>query len=104
VKRRYNTPSTRDPLGLTPRQRACADMLVAGATTAQMAAALGVTADAVLHHLSRLYRKLGVDCAAYALDALRDLQSVHELSEPFADEADPRGLPYAGYETGVASE
>lgn len=85
MKRQYNTVSSRDPDGLTRRERACADLLVAGATTAEMAAQLGTSATAVQSALGRVYRKLGVDCAAYAIDALRGRQQLRELSEPFAE-------------------
>lgn len=67
---RYQVASRRDPHGLTPGERACADLLCAGASTAEIAAQLGMTPNGVCTHLSRAYRKLGVHCAAYAVDVL----------------------------------
>lgn len=84
---RYNTASRHDPHGLTHNERLYADMLVAGRTTDEMAAATGASVNCVRTHLSRAYRKLGVDCAAYAIDVLRGRASVRELSEPFAAES-----------------
>lgn len=79
---RYNTASRHDPHGLTHNERLYADMLLVGRTTDEMAAATGASVNCVRTHLSRAYRKLGVDCAAYAIDALRgreDDRAAHEL-------------------------
>lgn len=102
----YNTASKRDPHGFTPTERLFADMLLAGLYAREMAEATGSTINCVRSHLHRVYRKLGVDCAAYAIDVLRGRHQLRELSEPFADEldraaheSDPRTLEYGGYET-----
>lgn len=45
---------------LTPRQRAIADLLLAGATNAEVARHLGVGGETVKTHIRRMYAALGV--------------------------------------------
>jgi DNA-binding CsgD family transcriptional regulator len=52
--------STEDPLGLTPREREVLDHVAAGATNAQIAAALGISPATVRKHLEHAYEKLHV--------------------------------------------
>jgi DNA-binding NarL/FixJ family response regulator len=56
---------------LTRRERQIAELVAAGATNADIAAALHVTVKTVEAHLSRTYRKLGVRSRAMLVDALR---------------------------------
>ena len=49
---------------LTPRERVVLDRLVAGITTKQIAAELGVSGQAIDAHRQRLFRKAGVDNVA----------------------------------------
>jgi len=88
--RRYQVASRRDPHGLTPGERACADLLCAGASTAEIAAQLGMTANGVCTHLCRAYRKLGVHCAARAVDVLTG--RTLGLCEPFGEDDHAREL------------
>lgn len=86
MTRRYQTHTKTDPHGLTAGERVCADLLCTGMGATAIAGVLGITPHAVSARLSRVYRKLGVDCAAYAVDVLRGRGRLTELSEPFAGE------------------
>lgn len=58
----------RDGLGpLTPRERETLELLRAGSSNAQIAAALGIAEKTVRNHLSHLYEKLGVHSRAAAI-------------------------------------
>jgi ATP/maltotriose-dependent transcriptional regulator MalT len=67
-----------DQLGLTPREREVLDHLAAGASNAQIANALGISAATVRKHLEHTYEKLGVSnrtAAAARMAAVRGAQA-----------------------------
>lgn len=60
-------------LGLTDRELQLAKLLVRGATTGQMAAALGISAKTVRNHLSNIYTKLGAQDRGQVVLALQQV-------------------------------
>ncbi|WP_344318771.1 helix-turn-helix transcriptional regulator, partial [Actinocatenispora thailandica] len=67
---------------LTRRERQIAELVAAGATNADIAAALHVTVKTVEAHLSRAYRKLGVRSRAMLVDAIRSAPSPRNAPSP----------------------
>ncbi len=57
----------REQLRLTRRQRQIISLLARGQSNKEIASELGISVDAVKHHLTRLYRKLGVSSRVQAL-------------------------------------
>ncbi len=58
---------------LSPRQRELLPLLAAGLTYVQIARQLHISIGTVKGHCTKLYRKLGANCAAHAVAiALRD--------------------------------
>ncbi len=60
-----------DELGLTPREREILDLVAEGATNAQIAAALDVSAATVRKHLEHAYAKLNVSTRTAAVARIR---------------------------------
>jgi DNA-binding CsgD family transcriptional regulator len=60
VARSAGCPGAQDVAQLTPRQRELLARLAAGATNAQIAAELGISARTVAKHLEHVYEALGV--------------------------------------------
>lgn len=58
----HELPETGEPrhFDLTPREHQILDLLVTGMPNKQIAHKLGVTSHSIKHHLTRLYKKLGV--------------------------------------------
>ncbi|NUO49330.1 MAG: helix-turn-helix transcriptional regulator [Polyangiaceae bacterium] len=55
-----NDPATPDPRGLSPRERAIADLVITGASNKHIAYTLGLGHATVAAHLQRALRKLGL--------------------------------------------
>ena len=58
LRHQVGTPMRSDPL--TGRERCVAELAATGATSREIAAATYLSPKTVEHHLSRIYRKLGV--------------------------------------------
>lgn len=56
-----------DPFNLTAREKEILDLLVKGNSYKMIAAAAGITIDAVKKHLQNIYRKLHVNCGTEAV-------------------------------------
>ena len=65
---------THDQFGLTARERQVLDQLAAGATNAQIAAALGIAAATVRKHLEHAYEKLQVSTRTAAAARVAEMR------------------------------
>lgn len=66
TRRSRNTNVPADPHGLTGREREVLELLTAGRTNAEIAAALYISSKTVGHHVSSIITKLGVDNRTHA--------------------------------------
>lgn len=73
-----------DPLGLTRRQRALAELLASGLSRPAAARVMGISPATAMRHSQGVYRALGVHSRAELVERLRAARPA--LSEPFARE------------------